>query len=63
MSFLCITMVIKSYLKIKAAEVIQVITAIKCTTKQAKENQQKLISYYQNNLLRMDYARYRTISC
>ena len=63
MSFLCITMVIKSYLKIKAAEVIQVITAIKCTTKQAKENQQKLISYYQNNLLRMDYARYRTIGC
>ena len=56
-------MVIKSYLKIKAAEVIQVITAIKCTTKQAKENQQKLISYYQNNLLRMDYARYRTIGC
>ena len=50
-------------LESKAAEVIQVITAIKCTTKQAKENQQKLISYYQNNLLRMDYARYRTIGC
>ena len=56
-------------LESKAAEVIQVITAIKCTTKQAKENQQNLISYYQNNLLRIpacqgrDYARYRTIGC
>ncbi|WP_339698432.1 hypothetical protein [Algoriphagus aquimarinus] len=53
----------KELLESKATEVIQAITAIKCATKQAKENQQNLINYYHSNLLRMDYARYRKIGC
>lgn len=48
-------------LESKAAEVIQAIAAIQCPTKQAKDNQVNLINYYQSNLLRMDYARYRKI--
>lgn len=50
-------------LESKAAEVIQSIAAIKCPTKQAKDNQVNLINYYQNNLSRMDYARYRKVGC
>lgn len=47
----------------KTAQVIQAITAIKCPTKQAKENQENLLNYYQDNFLRMDYNRYRKIGC
>lgn len=50
-------------LESKTAEVIQAITAIKCPTKQAKENQENLLNYYQDNFLRMDYKRYRKIGC
>ena len=50
-------------LESKATEVIQAISAIKCPTKQAKDNQVNLINYYQSNLLRMDYDRYRKIGC
>ena len=50
-------------LESKTTEVIQAIAAIICPTKQASENQVNLINYYQNNLLRMDYARYRNIGC
>ena len=50
-------------LESKTAEVIQAITAIKCPTKQAKENQENLLNYYQDNFLRMDYSRYRKIGC
>jgi hypothetical protein len=50
-------------LESKATEVIQAIAAVPCETKQAKDNQANLINYYQNNLLRMDYARYSKIGC
>jgi hypothetical protein len=45
-------------LESRATEVIQAISDITCSTKQAKDNQANLINYYQNNLLRMDYACY-----
>jgi len=50
-------------LESKTAEVIGAITAIKCSTKQAKENQANLLNYYKDNFLRMDYSRYRKIGC
>jgi hypothetical protein len=50
-------------LESKVNEVIQAIKTIKHLTKQAKEAQTKLVNYYQNNLLRMDYAYYKTIGC
>ncbi len=50
-------------LESKTAEVIGAITAIKCPTKQAKENQANLLNYYKDNFLRMDYSRYRKIGC
>jgi len=50
-------------LESKTAEVIQAITAIECATKQAKENQESLLNYYQDNFLRMDYSRYKKIGC
>ncbi len=50
-------------LESKTAEVIGAITAIKCPTKQAKENQTNLLNYYKDNFLRMDYSRYRKIGC
>ncbi len=46
-------------LESRTAEVIQAISDIACSTKQAKENQANLLNYYQSNLLRMDYARYK----
>lgn len=46
-------------LESRAAEVMQAITDIACSTKQAKDNQANLINYYQSNLLRMDYAKYK----
>lgn len=48
-------------LESKTEEVIQAITVIVCPTKQAKDNQANLLSYYQSNLLRMDYAKYKNL--
>jgi hypothetical protein len=48
-------------LESRAAEVIQAISDMTCSTKQAKENQANLINYYQSNLLRMDYASYKKL--
>ncbi|MGH2643031.1 MAG: hypothetical protein ACRDE2_03715 [Chitinophagaceae bacterium] len=50
-------------LESKTTEVIQAIRAVKCSTKQAKEKQENLLNYYQDNFLRMDYSRYRKIGC
>ena len=50
-------------LQSKTAEVIQAIDAVICVAKQVKEAQANLIRYYQSNLLRMDYAYYRSIGC
>lgn len=46
-------------LESRTAEVIQAISDITCLTKQVKDNQANLINYYQSNLLRMDYAKYK----
>jgi hypothetical protein len=50
-------------LESRAAEVIQAISEMECPGKQAKANQSNLINYYQSNLSRMDYARYKKMGC
>lgn len=46
-------------LESRTSDVIQAIRDVACSTKQAKDNQVNLLNYYQSNLSRMDYARYK----